>query len=63
MKRIVTVIAISLVLALFWLAFKPRQEVVVDPTMRSAMIDALMAKLNDHYVFPEKARQFEAVLR
>ncbi|WP_161783941.1 S41 family peptidase [Massilia sp. LC238] len=56
-------IAISLVLAVFWLAFKPRPEVVVDRAMRTAMIDALVAKLNDHYVFPEKARQFEAVLR
>ncbi|WP_292038158.1 S41 family peptidase [Massilia sp. UBA6681] len=63
MKNIVTVIAISLVLAVFWFAFKPRPEVVVDRAMRTAMIDALVAELNDHYVFPDKARQFEAVLR
>ncbi|WP_409267613.1 S41 family peptidase [Massilia sp. BHUDP2] len=63
MKRIVTVIAVFLVLAVFWLAFKPRPVVMVDRAMRTAMIDALVAKLNDHYVFPEKARQFEAVLR
>jgi hypothetical protein len=63
MKRIVTVIAIALVFAVFWLAFKPRPEVVVDRAMRTAMIDALVAELNDHYVFPDKARQFEAILR
>lgn len=63
MKRIVTVIAVFLVLAVFWLAFKPRPVVMVDRAMRTAMIDALVAKLNDHYVFPGKARQFEAVLR
>ncbi|WP_051933133.1 S41 family peptidase [Massilia sp. BSC265] len=52
-----------LVLAVLWLAFKPRPEVVVDRAMRSETIDRLVAKLNDHYVFPEKARQMEAVLR
>lgn len=63
MKRIVTVIAILLVSGVFWLAFKPRPEVMVDRAMRTEMIDALVAELNDHYVFPDKARQFEAVLR
>jgi hypothetical protein len=41
--------------------FQP--TVVVDSAMRVAAVDALVAKLNDHYVFPDKARQIEAVLR
>lgn len=31
--------------------------------MRREAIDTLLAKLNDHYVFPDKAKQIEAVLR
>jgi hypothetical protein len=41
----------------------PAPKVVVDRAMRLAAIDTLVAKLNDHYVFPEKAKQIEAVLR
>ena len=63
MKSFVTVMACLLVLGLTWLGFKPRPQVVVDQAMRSEAIDQLVAKLNDHYVFPEKARQIEAVLR
>ena len=37
--------------------------VVVDKAMRVAAVDALVAKLNAHYVFPDKAKQIEAVLR
>lgn len=47
----------------FWEAYRPRAEVVVDRAIRSEAIDTLVAKLNDHYVFPDKARQIEAVLR
>ncbi|BDT58778.1 interphotoreceptor retinoid-binding protein [Massilia varians] len=63
MKRIVSAIAVLLVLGVFWLAFKPRPDATVDAAMRSATIDNLLAKLNDHYVFPDKARQMQAVLR
>jgi C-terminal processing protease CtpA/Prc len=31
--------------------------------MRVEAVDTLVAKLNDHYVFPDKAKQIEAVLR
>jgi hypothetical protein len=31
--------------------------------MRSEVIDTLVAKLNDHYIFPDKAKQIGAVLR
>jgi hypothetical protein len=41
----------------------PRPKVVVNRAMRSEAIDTLVAKLNDHYVFPDKAKQIEAVLR
>lgn len=41
----------------------PRPKVAVDRAMRTEAIDALVAKLNAHYVFPHKARQVEALLR
>lgn len=41
---------------------RPRQE-EVDHATRLEVIDTLLAKLNDHYVFPDKARQIEARLR
>ncbi len=47
----------------YWEVYRPRPKVVVDRAMRSEAIDALVAKLNDHYVFPDKAKQIEAVLR
>jgi hypothetical protein len=47
----------------FWEQFRPRPKVVVDSAMRVQAVDTLVAKLNDHYVFPEKAKQIEAVLR
>jgi hypothetical protein len=40
-----------------------RPKVVVDRAMRLEAIDTLVARLNDHYVFPDKAKQIEAVLR
>jgi hypothetical protein len=47
----------------FWEEYRPRPKVVVDRAMRLEAIDTLVAKLNDHYVFPDKAKQIEAVLR
>jgi hypothetical protein len=47
----------------FWEAQRPRPKLVVDSAMRVEAVDTLVAKLNDHYVFPDKARQIEAVLR
>jgi len=41
----------------------PGPKVMVDRAMRLEAIDTLVAKLNDHYVFPDKAKQIEAVLR
>lgn len=43
--------------------FGSQPEVVLDRTMREQTIDRLVAALNDHYVFPDKARQIEAVLK
>ncbi|MGZ5198868.1 MAG: S41 family peptidase [Telluria sp.] len=47
----------------FWEEHRPGPKLVVDGAMRSEAIDTLVAKLNDHYVFPDKAKQIEAVLR
>jgi len=46
-----------------WEQHRPRPTVVVDAAMRTQAIDNLVARLNDHYVFPGKAREMEAVLR
>lgn len=46
-----------------WDQVWPGPKIVVDRAMRTEAVDTLVAKLNDHYVFPEKARQIEAVLR
>ena len=51
------------VLQHFWNQYKPRPHVVVDSAMRSEAIDMLVATLNGRYIFPDKARQIEAVLR
>ena len=44
-------------------ALQPDPEPVLDRAMRTQTIDTLVAKLNDHYVFPDKARQMAAVLQ
>jgi hypothetical protein len=41
----------------------PRPKVVVDRAMRVEAVNSLVAKLKDHYVFPDKAKQIETVLR
>lgn len=46
----------------YWQKLGPQPEVVLDRAMRAKTIDALVAKLNDHYVFPDKAREIDAVL-
>ncbi len=38
-------------------------KIEVDPATRLEVIDTLIAKLNAHYVFPDKAKQMEIVLR
>jgi hypothetical protein len=42
---------------------EPPPAVAVDSAMRQQTIDALVAKLNDHYVFPAKAKQIETAIR
>ncbi|MCD2519188.1 S41 family peptidase [Massilia sp. G4R7] len=44
-------------------AVRPDPEPVLDRAMRAKTIDALAAKLNAHYVFPNKATQMAAVLQ
>ncbi|MBQ5946478.1 S41 family peptidase [Massilia sp. ST3] len=36
---------------------------VVDRALQVEVIDALVKKLNDHYIFPDKAKQIETALR
>jgi hypothetical protein len=50
-------------LARFWFAHRTQPRIAVDAVMRTQTIDALVAKLNQHYVFPAKAKEIEAVLR
>ncbi|MBZ2209446.1 S41 family peptidase [Massilia soli] len=47
----------------FWGELRLRPKVVVDSAMRIEAVDTLVAKLNDHYIFPDKAKQIETVLR
>ncbi len=47
----------------FWNEYKPRPTVIVDSAMRSEAIDMLVATLNGRYIFPDKAKHIEAVLR
>ena len=35
-----------------WRPFLPWSKVVVDSALRVEAIDTLVAKLNDHYIFP-----------
>jgi hypothetical protein len=46
-----------------WEQYRPRPKVVVDEAMRAQAIDKLVAGLNQYYVFPDKAKQIETVLR
>jgi hypothetical protein len=46
-----------------WETLRPREPVVVDHAMQVQTIDTLLTQLNAHYVFPEKARRIEAVVR
>lgn len=46
-----------------WEAYRPRPKVVVDGAMRAEAIDNLVAGLNRYYVFPDKAKQIETLLR
>jgi hypothetical protein len=46
-----------------WEEYRPRPKVVVDEAMRAQAIDRLVAGLNQYYVFPDKAKQTELLLR
>lgn len=51
------------VLQHFWSEYKPRPKVVLDHAMRLEAVDMLVATLNGRYIFPDKAKQMEALLR
>jgi len=46
-----------------WQVPGPRPTMVLDRALRVNTIDTLVAALNDHYVFPAKAKDIEAFLR
>ncbi|MDB5934828.1 MAG: peptidase [Massilia sp.] len=46
-----------------WDQYRPRPVVPVDSAMRRQTIDALVAEIRDHYVFPQKAAEVETLLR
>lgn len=46
-----------------WERVNPPPKMAVDRALRTQTIDTLVAKLNNHYIFPDKAKQIEAVLR
>jgi hypothetical protein len=56
-----SLLALALVGTVAWQQYRPSPA--VDGAMRAQAIDTLVARLNDHYVFPDKAKQIEAVLR
>lgn len=61
---LIVIVALAMpVLQLLWHQFKPRPEVVVDNAMRSETIDTMVAKLNEHYIFPDKAKHIETIVR
>ena len=47
----------------FWQTLGPQPAVVLDRALRESTIDTLVATLDDHYVFPDKARAIGAMLR
>lgn len=61
-KRVVALLLLSVVLTGAF-ALKPPDEVVLDGAMRTQAIDSLVMELNQHYVFPETAKQIETLLR
>ena len=70
MKKIVigvTLVSLALigtVAALpFWEQYRPRPVVVVNDAVRKQTVDALVAQVRDHYVFPAKAAPVETLLR
>ncbi|MFC5548912.1 S41 family peptidase [Massilia aerilata] len=50
-------------LARFWMAHRPQPKLAVDAAMRTQALDTLVTRLNQHYVFPEQAKEIEMVLR
>lgn len=63
---VATLIAVAVTMPVWrpaWEQHRPRPKLMVDEAMRAQAIDALVAGLNQYYVFPDKAKQIEALLR
>jgi hypothetical protein len=61
-KLVVALLMLSLVLTGAF-AFRRPDEVVLDDAIRMQAIDSLVMELNQHYVFPDTAKQIEILLR
>lgn len=61
-KLVVALLLLFLVLTGAF-AFRPPADVLLDGTMRTQAIDSLVTELNQHYVFPNTAKQIETLLR
>lgn len=66
-KSLLTVIAISTILLSGSLALAQRTndepDMTIDAATRTAVIEGVLKKLNDSYVFPEVAKQMEQAIR
>ena len=69
-RRLVSLTALAIVIALLADANssgqfikKDQPDFVVTPQQRSEVIDGLLKQLNDHYIFPDKAREMEKAIR
>ncbi len=61
---VVGALAIALALAQsVWQQHNPRPKVSLGAAMRAQVIDTLVTRMNEYYVFPEKARRIDALLR
>ncbi len=60
--KLLVLLCMSLGLIGAFVAMRPT-EVVLDGAMRTQAIEALVAELKQHYVFPETAKQIETLLR
>ncbi|WLI89343.1 S41 family peptidase [Massilia sp. R2A-15] len=65
---LVSVALIGMVAALptilpMWQEYRPKPTVLIDRAVRAQAIDALVAEVHAHYVFPDKAEPIETLLR
>jgi len=62
MQRLVTAMLLSFG-SLVWAQPEPQPDMTLDAATRALVIDRALALLNEHYVFPDVAKQMEAAMR